>query len=485
MRDILKAGSKIGFATLAGLLAWVVAGKVMALTLGAAGVGIFGLLRQLLQNLTLVGSFNGQTALVQGIASRSSRDDQIRFSRSIFCIFALLAGGVAIVLWAGAPWLAPLLIPHNQSVPMLRWLALAMVILVIQAYVMGLLNGHRMINELVKSQVLGPLTVLALVFPMIWLIRGGHAFGFVLMLAGPAAVVTLAAIRSAWKAGWLPSMRGLEINSSDRASFFHMSAVLLITGIVTTGTQFFQSWLVAKKMGLAEAGQFWTAWTLSMSYVTLVLGSLGTYYMPSLSRLKEPDARCSLVRDYLRLCLLAMPVLVSLVVVFKPWVIRGMFSSSLLPALKVMRWMLIGDLFKGVSWVLAFPMLAFSDMKWFFWTDVLFSLATVVTAWVWLLSGGGIQGLGLLFMVLYVVYLPVMVYYVWHRHGFAWQRGEILRFLGGLTLVVVLSAMTWDDLTVRWWSAGSLVGLGGIFVVLSVKGTGLASLLPGRKPSGI
>lgn len=482
MRDILKAGSKIGFATLAGLLAWVVAGKVMALTLGAAGVGIFGLLRQLLQNLTLVGSFNGQTALVQGIASRANREDQLRYSKSIFWILVLCSGGMALLLLAGAPWLAPLLIPHPQSVPMLRWLGLAMMILVAQTYVIGLLNGHRMINELVKSQILGPVTVLLLVLPVIWLIRDGNAFGFILMLAGPAGVVTLAAARSAWKVGWLPSLRGLDINRSDRASFFHMSAVLLITGIVTTGAQFFQSWLVARKMGLAEVGQFWTAWTLSMSYVTLVLGSLGTYYMPSLSRLEEPEARRSLVRDYLRLCLLTMPVLVSAVVVFKPWVIQGMFSSSLLPALKVMRWMLIGDLFKGISWVLAFPMLAFSEMKWFFWTDVLFSLVMVATAWVWVLSGGGIQGLGLLFMILYMVYFPVMMYYVWHKHGFAWQRGEVLRFLGGLLLVVVLSVMTWNDETVRWWSVASLLGLGGLFTGLSLKGKGLAALLLGRTP---
>src|SRR5512133_2560161 len=115
-----------------------------------------------------------------------------------------------------------------------------------------------------------------------------------------------------------------------------MSGVMLVAGVVTTGTQFFISWLVAKRMGLAQAGQFWTAWTLSMAYVTLVLGSLGTYYMPSLSRLSDPEDRRALIRNYLRLSLIAMPLLVSLVIVFKPWVIRGMFSSALLPALQVM-----------------------------------------------------------------------------------------------------------------------------------------------------
>ncbi len=234
-------------------------------------------------------------------------------------------------------------------------------------------------------------------------------------------------------------------------------------------------------MGLAETGQFWTAWTLSMSYVTLLLGSLGTYYMPSLSRLVQPETRRSLIRDYLRLCLLGMPVLVSLVVVFKPWVIQGMFSASLMPALKVLRWMLIGDLFKGVSWVMAFPMLAFSDMKWFFWTDLLFSMAMLATASAWVLSGGGIQGLGLLFMVLYALYLPVMVYYVWRMHGFIWHRCDVLQFLAGLALVMILSAMTWNDVTVKWSSVGALLGMGGLFLTLSINHYGLVTILLSRR----
>jgi PST family polysaccharide transporter len=449
MRDILKAGVKVGVATLASLLGWVVAGKVLAITLGAAGVGLFGLLRQLLQNLTLVGSFNGQTALVQGIASRTTKSDQIRFAGSVLQI-QLLLGGVAVLgLFFGAPWLGPWLIPHPQAVALLRWLALAMLVMVAQTYVIGLLNGHRLINELVKSQMLGPLAVLSLVFPMVWLVRGGYPSGFVLMLGGPAVVVTLAAAWAARRAGWLPTLRKWGINRGDGASFFRMSTVLLIAGLITTGTQFFMSWLVAKRMGLAEAGQFWTAWTLSMAYVTLVLGSLGTYYMPSLSRITDPEARRALIRNYLRLSLIAMPLLVSTVIVFKPWVIRGMFSPALLPALKVMRWMLIGDLFKGVSWVLAFPMLAFSEMKWFFWTEVLFSLGMAGASWVWLSLGGGIEGLGFLFMVLYLLYLPAMALYIRAKHGFVWKPGEVGRFLVGLTLILILSLLTWQDLQVR------------------------------------
>jgi hypothetical protein len=175
-----------------------------------------------------------------------------------------------------------------------------------------------------------------------------------------------------------------------------------------------------------------------------------------------------------------MPLLVSTVIVFKPWVIRGMFSPALLPALKVMRWMLIGDLFKGISWVLAFPMLAFSEMKWFFWTEVLFSLCMAGATWLWLSLGGGIEGLGLFFMLLYIMYLPAMAFYIWVKHDFIWKAGEVVHFVGALALVLLLSALTWRDANVTWGAVGLLALLGGAFTTASLWGTSWRNLWPER-----
>ena len=465
-REALNAGFKVGLGSIASLFSSMIAGKVLAVFLGPAGVGLYGLLRQLLQNLALLGSFSGQAALVHGIASHPERVKQGRFAVSVLGVQVLLASLVTFSLILSAPWLGPWLIPHADAAALLRWLSLAMLVMVAQAYATGLLNGHRLITELVIAQIMGAVGILIVLLPVIWLIRKGHPFGYVLMLGGPGVGVTWVSARAVRRRGLLPLMKGLIVHLEDAKQFFSMSAVMLTTGLVAAGAQFLQSWLIAKRMGLAEAGQFWTAWTLSMSYVSLVLGSLGTYYLPSLSRLTEPEARRSLIRVYLRLALLTMPLLVSVVIVFKPWMIRAMFSDSLLPALKVMRWMLIGDLFKGMSWVLSFPMLAFSDMRWFFWSEVGFSLGMLIAAYSWLALGGDIEGLGILFMVLYVCYLPTTMLYIHFKHGLRFQGSESLVFVLGLSLVILLSAFTWKDEGVRLGAVAGLALLGGGFALI-------------------
>lgn len=469
--EIAASSLKVGVSTLAGLVGWVVGGKILALELGAAGVGIFGLLRQLLQNLNVFSTFSGTTALVQGVASRSG-DEQARYVRATGCFFAWGGLVIAAGLLLGARWLGPWLLPHPQSASLLRWTALAVVAVNAQTYFTGLLSAYRSVNALVRSQLMGPVAVLLLAWPVARLVRGGSAAGLVAMLGVPGAVVGVAAMVQAWRSGLFQPARRAPIRREDARSFFGTSLVMLASGALMTGMQYVQSRLVAEWLGLEQAGQFWVAWTLSMTYVTILLTSYGTYYMPALSALRDDASRHSLIRDYLRLALLVMPVLVSFVVVFKPWVVLGMFSAKLLPAVKVMRWMLIGDFLKGVAWVLAFPMLAFNEMRRFFWTEAAFNVGSAVASWVWLASGGSIEGLGVIFVALYALYLPLMLGYVARCHRFRVQKSDVAAFLAGLALVLGLSRLAWEDVEVRPLSAVACFVLSATFVLFIVWRSG-------------
>jgi len=450
MNEILSSVLKVGFSTVASLVGWVVATKVLSMELGALGVGLFGLLRQMLQNLNSHGTFT-QSALVQGIAGSEGGDSNAYAG----VVFRLLLGFtllIAAILFVFSPFVGPWLLPHPKAVTLLRWLALALICLSAQTYFNGVLNGHRLINELVKAQFLVPLSVLVLILPMIWLVRREHAVGYVLMLGVPPAVSAAAAGWYAFKAGHCPSFFRGGFPRNLVRHFLEMSGVLVLTGLLTTGAIYFQNWIVARKLGLEQAGHFWTAWTLSMTYVTLVLSSYSTYYMPSLASIGAVEERKLLIRRYLKLSLLAMPVLVCAVVVIKPMVIKLMFSATLLPAVKVMRWMLIGDFFKGVSWVMSFPMLAFRNMKWFFWSDFFLFPGMALSSYWWIDRGGSIEGIGIIFMIFYILYFILMTYYIQRMHQFVWTRDEWLQFLSAVLLILLVSKMTWEHQVIHGYA---------------------------------
>ena len=467
MRDILLAALKVAVSTLANLLGWMLAVKIISFESGAAGVGLFGLLRQLLQYLVVVTTFAGTTAIIQGVASREG-EAQRRYLGSVQTIMLLMVVGGAGILFLGAPYFATRLIPHPQAIQLLRWLALASICMSAQALYTSVLTGHRLLNQLVVSQLVGPVFAVVLVLPMLWLVRNGDSAGYVLMLGLPAAGVAMAAGWSAAKAACLPAFR-MSIQMEDAAYFFRMSTVLMATGIVTTGAQYFMNWMVAGRLGLEMAGFYWTAWTLSMAYVTLALGSFGNYYMPSLTRLSDPAERRALMRSYLLMVLVAMPALVSLAILFKPLVVRVLFSAALLPALQVMRWMLLGDLFKGVAWVLSFPMLAFQEMKWFFWSEVLFTLGMAGVGWLVIAFGGGIEGLGMSFLVLYFGYMVTMMVYAYTKHGFVMELNEAFHLAAGILLLCLISTLTWHQQTMTLGSTAIGLGLISLFLTYSIR----------------
>lgn len=72
MREILKVFLKSGSGSAANVLLNVAALKILARMLGPSGIGLFSLLRQILQTALTAGTLSGQTALVQGASSQNT-----------------------------------------------------------------------------------------------------------------------------------------------------------------------------------------------------------------------------------------------------------------------------------------------------------------------------------------------------------------------------------------------------------------------------
>ena len=64
--------------------------------------------------------------------------------------------------------------------------------------------------------------------------------------------------------------------------------------------------------------------------------------------------------------ILLVAPLITLVILGKSLVVSILYSKEFLPSFDIIQWMLIGDYFKAVGWVLATPMLALQTCGCFF-----------------------------------------------------------------------------------------------------------------------
>src|SRR5215210_2220953 len=99
MREIFKAVLTTGSGSGGRLLLGMATMKIMAVILGPSGVGLYSLLRQAVDFSNRFGTLGGETALVQGLASRKERvrDEYIVTTFWVFVLGALLIVTVLVV----------------------------------------------------------------------------------------------------------------------------------------------------------------------------------------------------------------------------------------------------------------------------------------------------------------------------------------------------------------------------------------------------
>jgi len=125
------------------------------------------------------------------------------------------------------------------------------------------------------------------------------------------------------------------------------------------------------------------------------------------------------------------------------------------------------DYLKATSWVLGMPMLAYADMKTFFWTEISWRLtfAGIVT---WsLFQWKDIQGVGIGFLGLSAVYLLYALHYCRLRHALTLNKRIIGLWFAGLVVIVGASAAYWQKTV---FSIGSGMRWIGIAVMVSLLG---------------
>jgi O-antigen/teichoic acid export membrane protein len=300
----------------------------------------------------------------------------------------------------------------------------------------------------------------------------GYPIAFIGMISAPPAVGVMLGTWSALRAGWLtPLLRDLHrsFRTDSLRHFLSFAGIMLVAELANVGTVLAVRSLIVHYNGLASAGIFDVAWTLSMAYITLILLSFGTYYLPTLSQTSDPLDRMGLMQRVMRLATLLMVPLVTGVIVLKPLVVEILYSSEFMSSLEIIRWMLVGDYFKVAAWVVATPMLAYADMRVFIWTELLWHAGFLACAALALFGFSSMQGIGVGFLLLYVVYFAYCSHYARSRYQFPLRRAVVGPWLVGLALIVGVSWHTWVDTQVDWFAAVLWMGAAFIFSWLSLN----------------
>lgn len=455
-RTILRSSFIIGGAQVINIAVGLVKMKVVAVLLGPAGVGLIGLYLSLIQTAASIAAMGLGNVGTRQIAVAHAEGGDIavgRTRRALFWGTMLLALTGAALFWLASGWIARAILADESRTHDVAWLSLGVALTVAAGSQGALLTGLRRIGDLARINVGAGVIGAALGVLALWLWGAQGLIAMVLI----APVVTLLlghlyVARLGPPAG--PAIRLPEMSREWRA-MVTLGFAFMLSGLVTTLGHLAARTLVQRELGPEALGQFQAAWAIGMTYLGFVLGAMATDYYPRLTAAISDTATATrLVNEQTEVALLlCAPVLLAMLGL-APWVIHLLYSAEFGPAVEILRWQLLGDILKVMSWPLGFVLLASGAGKTFILTESL-GMGVFVLGVLIGLPLIGVTATGVAFLALYVVYLPLLWWLSGRMIGFRWTCAVKVQALAVMAAAVVV------DIAARWSDPlGAALGLG-------------------------
>lgn len=452
-RAMLRASSLLGSASILTMVCLLIKMKVIAIMAGAAGVGLVGLYQSLIQtasaiaNLGLVQSGTREVAAAHAPAGESAPSDPDEaqlglISRALGWAGVLQAGVAAAVIMLASDWIAQQLIGDVTRASDVKWLALAVAAMVMATSPMALLQGMRRIKSIAAIQVVSGLlsTIVGVVAMAFW---GAQALLFV---AVSAPIITWLA----WRYAAARVVGNCSAPASEMLRAWRMMAQLgvafMLSGLITMAGYLAVRVVVQRELGMEALGLFQAAWAIGTTYLALVLNAMSTDFYPRLSAaIHDKPAAVRLINEQTEMGLLLCAPLLLALIGLSPWVVQWLYTEAFYPAASMLRWQLLGDILKVMSWPLGMVLLAAGAGKTFVLSESL-GIAALLLGTMLLLPIMGIEGAGAAYLLHYALYLPLVWWLACRHIHFRWGRAVMQQalLLSAAALVVEVACRISD-----------------------------------------
>ncbi len=396
--------------------------KVLAMLLGAAGVGLAGAYSNIIACASTLAGMGVNHSGVRQIAEADAKGD----ARRVLCIIATikragillgLAGTILLVVFSKL--VSQLAFGDTTHTSIIKVLAIGVGLTVFSTALTAVVQGLRKIAELAKVNVIGAMVSTMLGLP---LVKVMGINGLVPMLI----IVPSATIACSWFVTRRLPYRNHDFSwhetTAETRQLLQLGLAFMASALMTTAVTLFVRLIVLRQQGEAAAGHFSAAYTLAGVYTGFLLQAMGADFYPRLTASAADNDRVNqLVNEQTEIALLiALPGVLG-TIVCAPWIIHGFYAADFNPAVGLLQWQVLGIFGRIVTWPMGFIMLAKGEGRLFLITEIVSNLVYTVLVFV-SLRMFGLIGVGMAFLGLYLFYTVLMSVVSRRLTGFRWSK---------------------------------------------------------------
>jgi O-antigen/teichoic acid export membrane protein len=421
-RQIMKATSIFGGVQFFNIIISIIRTKLIAVLLGPSGMGIAALLNSTTGMITNITNFGLGTSAIKDIAAANTSDNKKRIS-TIVTVFRKLVWftgtiGFAVTLVL-SPWLSDLTFGNRNYTFAFALLSITLLLGQLSVGQMVVLQGMRKMQHLAKANIFGSALGLLCTFPLYYLYK--------IDAIVPAIIITsIITLSLSWFFSRKIKMDRINVSMKETVfegkSMLTMGFMINLSILITFGVSYILRLFISRTGGIEQVGLYNSGFSIINMYVAMIFTAMATDYYPRLSAVAENNFQCKkAINQQAEIALLILAPIILVFLVFIQWVVVILYSKSFLGINGMIHWAVLGIFFKAASWSIAFILLAKGASKLFFWSELFANtyqlLFNLIGYKFW-----GLDGLGVSYMLGYIIYLIQVFIIARMRYEFAFEK---------------------------------------------------------------
>ncbi len=382
--------------------------KIVALLVGPVGIaliGQFGNLTSIIMTLALGGISSG---VIKYTSQYKENPEELRkVWHTITWVSGMLSIPVIVMLLIFHNWLAQKFLHDPKYGSILVVFAFSLGFYIANSLLLNILNG---LHEIKRFNILNTLNSTMGLLVTISLVYQYKVYGALLAMVSSQSITFFVIIFFIRKQAWF------KLNNFfgrfERGYFKKLlgfTAMSLTSICVIPTSQMFVRGYLANHTSWDVAGCWQGMQKISDSYLMIVYGALGTYFLPKLASLRD---RTEIGKEISNGYKFIFPFVIGsavIIYIFRDFIIYILFAKAFAPMRNMFAWQLIGDCFKIATYFVSYLVLAKAKTRIYMVTEILFGVSFPVLSYL-LINISGANGAVMAFAINYAMYFVLFVF---------------------------------------------------------------------------
>lgn len=438
-RSIVKGTMILGGSQLFTIAINVIRGKLVAIILGAYGMGLSSLVQSALAPFQQLFTFGLPTPAVRSISLEKGLDRLhtiVAFRRLLACLS--LSG--AAVMSVFSPWLSQLTFGNDKYSVWFLGLSLALLFTILSIGEVSILQGLRRLKMYALTTIVAPVAGLVIGVPLYYF----YGVQGIVPTLGIIAFISWLVARIEVERN-LPALphQSWNYTLSIGRDMLTLGGTMMVAGFIGAVCTYALNTYI-RSISIEDIGFYQAATSITIQCTSMIFSSMATDYFPYLTSIINDRPRAAeLVQQEGEIVLLIITPAILLLILLAPLFIEVLLTHEFLCITPVLRMLALSFLARAYCFPQDYICIAKGDKRWFFWVEGVFSNIKTIALAIACYSVFGLMGLGYAALIGAVIDILSSTILNHVRYGirYEWQYIRLFILCLGLCTAALITAL--------------------------------------------